>query len=215
MELGQNCLQVAEVAAVEGAGEAAVALMRLVAPQLPCSTQKPTGLMAPAALPTLPPGPAPEQRPGPPPQQALWLLLLLHTADRLSWLRLACQLAAERLPSGRQPAPRAHALQPLLRLRWAPEMALEPLQRAPLLLLGLGLALALTAPALRWLYHMQQAPELELGRLLRGEAQPSWWAHAQVLRVGALQHLILLQLGLQLVLQRSFQRRSLQVLGRE
>ena len=83
----------------------------------------------------------------------------LHAADRQIRLWPACWL-----PLGRQLAPQAHALQPLLRLPWPLERALVPLQPPSLLPLGLGLALALTAPALQRLHQLQQAPGLELGQ---------------------------------------------------
>ena len=51
LELGESCAQVAEAAAVEGAGEAVAALMHLMlSTELPRWTQEPTGLAAPAAL---------------------------------------------------------------------------------------------------------------------------------------------------------------------
>ena len=86
----------------------------------------------------------------------------LHAAGRQIRLWPACWL-----PSGRQLAQQAHALQPLLRLPWPPERALAPLRPPSLLPLGLGLALALTAPALQCLHRLQQAPGLELGQSLQ------------------------------------------------
>ena len=98
----------------------------------------------------------------------------LHAAGRRIQLWPECWL-----PLGRQPAPPAHALQPLLRLPWPPERALEPPRPPSLLPLGRGLALALTAPALQCLHQLQQVPGRELGgpqkALVLERAVPLHW----------------------------------------